>query len=130
MLNIPNGNGRLNSTFSDYFWTIDCVDPCEKANIMVSNQKDNANFKDKIGNISKFTIQNWSLDSNSKKLYNLIWCNYGFSYLNGKDAISFLENASNNLHYDGYLIIKDVIVEDKCCAIYFKDEERVFRALD
>ena len=130
MLNIPSGNGRLNSTFSNLFSTIDCIDPCEKANELLSNQKGNANFKEKIGSISKLTIQNWSFDSNSKKIYNLIWCNYGFSFLNGTDAINFLENASKSLHFDGYLIIKDVIIEEKCCALYFKDEERVFRSLD
>ena len=36
MLNIPSGNGRLNSMFSEYFEVINCLDPCEKAIEMLS----------------------------------------------------------------------------------------------
>ena len=60
----------------------------------------------------------------------MIWCNYGFSYLNGKDAIHFLDNASKSLYCDGYLIIKDVLADEKCSALYLKEEERVFRTLE
>jgi hypothetical protein len=31
MLNIPSGNGRLNSVYSEYFKIIDCIDPCVQA---------------------------------------------------------------------------------------------------
>ena len=31
---------------------------------------------------------------------------------------------------DGYLIIKDVLVAEKCSALYFKEEERVFRSYE
>ena len=64
MLNIPSGNGRLNSVFSEYFEVIDCLDPCEKANEMISKQKECSMFKQNIGSISKTTIQNWSFDLN------------------------------------------------------------------
>ena len=32
---------------------------------------------------------------------------------------------------DGYFIIKEVVAEEEnCAALYFKDEERVFRTVD
>jgi hypothetical protein len=46
MLNIPCGNGRLNSVFSEYFKIIDCIDPCEQAVKLVENQKEAGNFSE------------------------------------------------------------------------------------
>jgi len=61
----------------------------------------------------------------------LIWCNYGFSFLNGNDANIFLEKAKSCLKGNGILMIKDVIAdEENCAAVYFREEERVFRTLD
>jgi hypothetical protein len=57
----------------------------------------------------------------------LIWCNYGFSFLNGNDANIFLEKAKSCLKGNGILMIKDVIAEEEnCAAVYFREEERVF----
>jgi hypothetical protein len=52
MLNIPCGNGRLNSVFSEYFKIIDCIDPCEQAVKLVENQKKTGNFSEQIGSVS------------------------------------------------------------------------------
>ena len=60
----------------------------------------------------------------------MIWCNYGFSFLNGNEANIFLEKAKKSLKGDGILMIKDVIAEEEnCAAVHFKEEERVFRSL-
>jgi len=50
--------------------------------------------------------------------------------LNGNEALAFLENAKKSLKPNGYLIIKDVIAEEKCAGVYFKEQERIFRSLE
>jgi hypothetical protein len=60
----------------------------------------------------------------------LIWCNYGFSFLEDSDARKFLQRASDNLKEDGYLIIKEVLLDGgQAENLRIKDQDRLLRNL-
>jgi len=109
MLNIPSGNGRLHSLFKKFFMRIDCVDACEEAISKVAEQKIQPDFRKCIGLYKVDYLQDFKFTFKSK--YDLIWCNYGFSFLEDSDARKFLQRASDNLKEDGYLVIKEVLLD-------------------
>jgi SAM-dependent methyltransferase len=109
MLNIPSGNGRLHSLFKKFFMRIDCVDGCEGAISKVAEQKTQPDFRKCIGLFKVDYLQDFKFTFKSK--YDLIWCNYGFSFLEDSDARKFLQRASDNLKEDGYLVIKEVLLD-------------------
>ena len=126
MLNIPCGNGRLNRLFSQFVSCIDCADPCINAFKNVALQKEYISNA-KVGMISTKSIQKFVFEP--KKKYHLIWCNYGYSFLNSNEASEFLVKARACLQPDGYLIIKDVVSDSKEILLNI-EEQRVFRSLE
>ena len=88
MLNIPSGNGRLNGFFSDYFKRIDCVDACGPAIESIGRQKTHPFLWNVIGRYQRDWLQEFRFTFGVK--YDMIWCNYGASYLSDPEMKLFL----------------------------------------
>ena len=88
LLNIPSGNGRLNGFFSNYFDKIDCVDACGPAIESISKQKTHPLLWDVIGNYKQDWLQEFRFPFGVE--YDMIWCNYGASYLTDSEMERFL----------------------------------------
>ena len=126
MLNIPSGNGRLHSLFKRFFRRIDCVDACEGAISKVAGQKSQPDLRKCIGLYKVDWLQDFKFTFKAK--YDLIWCNYGFSFLEDNEAKKFLKRASDNLKDDGYLIIKEVLLDGGSTEnLHMKDQDRLLR---
>jgi hypothetical protein len=125
MLNIPSGNGRLNGFFSGYFGRIDCVDACGPAIDAICRQKSHPFLWNVIGRYEQGWLQEFQFTFGVK--YDMIWCNYGASYLTDSEMETFLQRACQHLSENGAIVFKEVVIDDSEENNYLEAQQRVLR---